>query len=107
MVIECVGKTIATKQAFSVAKRGATILLFSVPSTNASYELSLFDVFKKELRITGSIINPDTQQRAVNLINSGEIFTDPIITHRFDLDEIERAIKAQMSDESIKVMVTL
>ena len=107
VVIECVGKTAATEQAFNVAKRGATILLFSVPSAGASYDLSLFDVFKKELKITGSFINPDTHQRAVNLINSKDISTDEIITHRFKLEQINQAIKAQMSSASIKVMVTL
>jgi 2-desacetyl-2-hydroxyethyl bacteriochlorophyllide A dehydrogenase len=107
IVIECVGKTVATKQAFDCAAKGATLLLFSVPSVDATFELPLFDVFKKELTIKGSFVNPDTHARAVALLNSGKISVAPLITHRYGIDELEQAIKMQMSAESIKVVVTL
>ncbi len=106
VVIECVGRTVATKQAFDIAKRGATVLLFSVPNLNATFELPLFDVFKKELKIIGSFINPDTHKRAVDLINANKINTNLIITHRFPVTQLEDAIKAQMDSSSIKVIVT-
>ncbi|MCL2035272.1 MAG: zinc-dependent alcohol dehydrogenase family protein [Oscillospiraceae bacterium] len=107
VVIECVGKTSAIEQAFECAAKGATILIFSVPSVDASYNLALFDVFKKELTIKGSFVNPDAHARAVELLNTGKVDTAPIITHRFGLDELEQAIQCQMSDESIKVVVKL
>lgn len=105
VVIECVGNLSATEQAFAAAKRGTTILLFSVPKAGASYSLSLEDVYQKELRIVGSLINPDTHQRAVDMINRGKIQLDPLITHRFPLDQVKEAIRMQMSNESIKVLV--
>lgn len=105
VVIECVGKTTATEQAIKIAGRGARVLLFSVPSPTATYPLPLFDVFKKELTIVGSLINPDTHQRAVNLINSGRLEIKKLITHVFPLDEMEAAISKQMSRDSIKVIV--
>lgn len=105
VVIECVGKPIAAKQAIQAAGPGASVLLFSVPGVNDQLPLPLFDVYKKELRIVGSMINPDTQQRAVNLINSGRLQIQPLITHVFDQAHLEDAIKMQMSDQSIKVMV--
>lgn len=105
VVIECVGKTIATEQAIKIAGRGARVLLFSVPSPDATYPLPLLDVFKKELTIVGSLINPDTHQRAVNLINSGRLEIKKLITHTFPLDKTEDAINKQMSRDSIKVIV--
>ena len=39
------------------------------------------------------------------LINSGKVDFDPIITHRFTLDQLPEAIAMQMSDASIKVVV--
>lgn len=105
VVIECVGKTIATTQAVAAAKKGGRILLFSVPSPDAKYELPLFEVFQKELKITGSFINPDTHQRAVNLINAGKIKSAPLITHRYGLKDLEQAILKQMECDSIKVVV--
>lgn len=105
VVIECVGNTAATAQAFEAAKRGATILLFSVPKAGAIHSLSLEEVYQKELTILGSMINPDTHQRAVDLINRGRIQLEPIITHRFPLEQVKEAILMQMSGQAVKVMV--
>lgn len=105
VVIECVGKPFAVEQAFLAAGFAATILLFSVPGVDATVPLPLFDVYKKELRIVGSMINPDTHQRAVNLINSGRLELKKLITHVYDLEHMDEAIHMQMSAESIKVVV--
>ena len=105
VVIECVGNVPAVKSAFQFAGKGATVLLFSVPKVNATFDLPLFDVYKKELTIKGSFVNPDTHARAVALINSGKVDFGPIITHRFTLDQLPEAIAMQMSDASIKVVV--
>lgn len=105
VVIECVGNPNATAQAFDVAKRGTTVLLFSVPRAGAVHTLGLEDVYQKELTIVGSIINPDTHQRAVDLINSGRVQLEPLITHRFPVEQLEAAILMQMGSKSIKVLV--
>ena len=105
VAIECVGKIPAVEQAFQIAGLGCKILIFSVPDPGAKVELDLFDLFKKELCITGSIINPDTHQRAVNMINSGKLHIKELITHTFPLTGVEDAIHMQMSKESIKVVV--
>lgn len=105
VVIECVGKPFATQQAVSVAEKGATVLLFSVPQVEAEYGLPLFQVYQKELTIKGSFINPDTHQKAVNLINAGKIKTAPLITHQYPLARLEEALFKQMDSDSIKVQV--
>ena len=105
VVVECVGNVPAVKSAFQFAGKGATVLLFSVPKVDATFDLPLFDVYKKELTIKGSFVNPDTHARAVALINSGKVDFGPIITHRFPLDQLPEAIAMQMSDASIKVVV--
>ncbi len=107
VVIECVGNLPAVKSAFAYAKKGANIVLFSVPKVEARFELPLFDVYKKELTIKGSFVNPDTHSRAVALLNAGKLDFSQIITHRFPLEKIDEAIAMQMSDQSIKVVVCL
>lgn len=105
VVIECVGNPRAAAQAISAAGCGATVLLFSVPPVGAEVALPLMDVYKKELHIVGSIINPDTHQRAVDLINSGRLEIKKLITHVFDIEHLEEAILCQMGSESVKVIV--
>lgn len=104
-VIECVGRVMATAQAVSIANKGATVLLFSVPKPDAKYDLPLIDVFRKELHVIGSFVNPDTHQRAVNLINNGVLKLKPLITHQFPVDKLSDAIAAQEGADSIKVLV--
>lgn len=105
VVIECVGNNAAVKSAFDYAKKGATLVLFSVPKVDAQFPLELFDVYKKELTIKGSFVNPDTHARAVALLNAGLLDFSSIITHRFGLNELPEAIAMQMSQDSIKVIV--
>lgn len=106
VVIECVGNTAATERAFEAAARGGRVLLFSVPKPDATYPMPLYQIFQKELTILGSFVNPDTHQRAVELLNSGRIRVAPLITHRYSVNETAAAIQMQQSSASIKVMVT-
>ena len=107
VVIECVGNTNATAQAIAAADKGATVVLFSVPSPDSTYELQLFQAFRKELTIKTSFINPDTHQRAVDLLNSGRIRIRELITHQYPLEQVEDAIRKQTQADSVKVVVTL
>lgn len=105
VVIECVGNMAATAQAFTAAGSGANILLFSVPKEDAQYAVKLEDVYRKELTIMGSRINPDTHQRAAQLIDSGKLQLEPLITHSFPVERLEEAIRTQMGPQSIKVLI--
>ena len=107
VVIECVGNLPAVESAFAFAKKGANVVLFSVPKVDSRFALPLFDVYKKELTIKGSFVNPDTHSRAVALLNAGKLDFSAIITHRFPLTQMAEAIAMQMSDQSIKVVVAL
>lgn len=105
VVIECVGNSIAVKQALQICSRGATVVLFAVHPVDEMDMVSPFEIYNKELTIVGSMINPDTHSRAVSLINSGRIQLKPLITHSFPFEELEQAILTQMGSESIKVLV--
>lgn len=105
VVIECVGKPFTVEQAFRAAGFRGTVLLFSVPKVDDTAQLPLFDVYKKELNIVGSMINPDTFQRAVNLVNAGNLEIEKLITHSYDVEHLEEAIWKQISSDSIKVVL--
>lgn len=105
VVIECAGAEAAVADAFALVRRGGTVLLFSVPRVEQVHPLRLYDVFQKELTVKGSFINPDTQQRAVDLINRGHIRLAELVTDVFPLDEVEAAFQKQMSGEAVKVIV--
>lgn len=105
IVIECVGNPAASAQAFEAADRGAAVLLFGVPKPESTYTLHLEDVYQKELRVVGSMINPDTHGHAVALLNSGRLQIDPLVTHIYPIEQMQEAILKQMETDSIKVIV--
>ena len=105
VIIECVGIPAVTKQALEIASRGSTVLLFSVPKAGTTVPLSLDDVYRKELTVMGSMINPDTHAKAAALINSGKIDFEHIITHTDPLSKLYDAVLKQQGDESLKVIV--
>lgn len=105
VVIECAGKPATVGQAVQIAGKGGRILLFGLPYPTDTYELPLIEIFQKELTIKGSFVNPDTQLRAADLISKKHLRLKPLITHRYPVGQLESAIKKQMSDDSVKVMV--
>jgi 2-desacetyl-2-hydroxyethyl bacteriochlorophyllide A dehydrogenase len=92
VVIEATGDTASAQAAFDLVRRGGTLLLFGVYPGDARVSVSPFRVNEDELRIVGSLNNPNTHQRAIDLLASGRIVLDGVITHRLGLPELGAAM---------------
>jgi L-iditol 2-dehydrogenase len=88
VVIECVGRKESMELAIEAAGKGGQVLLFGVASPHTQIQVSPFAIFAKELRIFGSFINPNTHEEAIALIQQRLIQIEPLISHRFKLEEI-------------------
>jgi len=87
-VIECVGKKQTMEMAVDIASNRATVMLFGLTSPGVKLEILAFEqIFKKELTITGSYINPLVSQRVINLLAAGRIDMSQIITDRIPLND--------------------
>ncbi|MBE6565336.1 MAG: alcohol dehydrogenase [Ruminococcaceae bacterium] len=78
-VIECVGKPATIEQAIDIAGKKAVVMMFGLTAPNETISLKPFEVFKKELELKASFINPYTQKRALALIDSGRIDVTSIV----------------------------
>ena len=67
-VIEAVGRAAVLESAFHIASRGARILVFGVANPGDTAVIKPQEVFAKELTILGTVINPYTYHRAVELL---------------------------------------
>lgn len=85
-VIECAGNIQAIEKAVLCAGRGAVVMLFGLTGPDAVLKIKPDIIFKKELKITSSFINPYTFERAVSIIESGRINFKDIITDVVPLD---------------------
>lgn len=87
-VIECVGKTATMKQAIEIAGKKSTVMLFGLSKPNDTIDIKPFEIFKKEITLKASFINPYTQKRALALIDSGKIDVKTMIYKTADIDTL-------------------
>lgn len=91
--IECVGRADTMQDALTYVSRGGHVLFFGLTPPDAEIPVRPFDVFRKELTITSSFVNPHTMGRAAALISSGKLILSDLISDRLSLDEIHQAFK--------------
>ena len=72
-VIECVGKIATIKQAIEIAGNKSVVMMFGLTAPGEELPIKPFEIFKKEIELTASYINPYTQKRALDLIVSGKV----------------------------------
>lgn len=87
-VIECVGKPSTMSQAIELAGNKATVMLFGLTAPNDEISIKPFEIFKKELIITASYINPYTQKRSIDLIDAGKVDVSSMVYRVAPLEEL-------------------
>ncbi len=87
-VIECVGKPATMEQAISLAGEKSTVMFFGLTKPGEEIKLKPFELFKKEIVIKSSFINPYTQKRALDLISSGRVDVSSMIYKIASLQEL-------------------
>ena len=107
MVIECVGNIHTQEQAVKLAGKKATVMFFGLASPNDSFPLKPDDVFKKELTITSSFINPYTYERAMQVLESKALDLESLITNVVSLDDIVDVFTKPEYRRTGKVMIKI
>ena len=105
--IECVGKTETVSLAIKAASKGATIMMFGLTPPEATVEIKPFEIFKKELHITSSFVNPLTQTRALELLVAGKVRVDELIEERIPLKKLVTVLTDQSYRSKVKILVDL
>lgn len=87
-VLECVGRKNTMEMALDIAANRCTVMLFGLTPPDTKLEvLSYEHLFKKELTVTGSYINPLVAERVVRLLISDQISMKKIITDSIPLTD--------------------
>lgn len=89
-VIECVGRPNTMEMSIDIASRGATVVLFGLTAPNAEIKVKpLEQIFRKELIITSSFVNPLVTDRVIQLLANKRIDLDAVITDVIPLAQSE------------------
>lgn len=88
-VIECVGHPSTIEQAIHIAGNKAVVMMFGLTKPDEVISVKPFQIFQKELELKASYINPYTQKRALDLIDSGRLDVSSMVCQVAGLDKLE------------------
>lgn len=106
-VIECAGSQRTQEQAVQLAGKSARVMFFGLSSPETKINVKPDDIFKKELTIRSSFINPYTFSRAIDILASQRVDVKSIITNVVKLEDIEKVFKDPEMRRSGKAMISM
>jgi L-iditol 2-dehydrogenase len=105
VVIECAGVPETIEQAPRLARKGGTAVILGVMPQGAKVSIEPFDLLFREIRLLGSFVNPFTHARAADLIASGAIKVEPLISRRIGFEEALKTIANPAPSGEIRALV--
>lgn len=107
VVILCTSSMLAVEQAWSCVDKGGAVIFFAVPGPEKRVAVPINDFWTKEIRIiTSYYCGPPDLTEALELIASGKINVDDMITHTLPLNEIAKGFQLVIEGkESVKVII--
>ena len=94
----------ALGMAVAAAKKGAQVLMFGVGPQEAHFEMNTYDIYKKQLTIQGSFINPLTFRDAISLVSSGKMNIGGLISHELELEQVQDFLDGKITGVSKAVV---
>ncbi|HZK70566.1 MAG TPA: zinc-dependent alcohol dehydrogenase family protein, partial [Clostridia bacterium] len=105
VTIECVGLKNTVMDAIKYVGKGGTVMMFGLTNPTCKIPLKPFDVFKREITLKASFINPYTQNRAVSLLESGKINVRDLITDKVKLADINKVFEDKSYRSRGKIII--
>ncbi len=87
-VIECVGRPETMEQTIALAGCKSTVMFFGLTKPAEEIRVKPFEIFKKEIVLKASYINPYTMKRALSLIDAGKVDVTSMVYRYASLDEL-------------------
>jgi L-iditol 2-dehydrogenase len=108
VVFECAGQQETIDEAVELLKPGGKLMLVGIPRLER-ISFMIDKIRRKEITIVNVRRQNDCTQTAINLIAGGKINVDFMITHRFKLEQAQRAFDmvAEYRDGVIKALIEL
>ena len=96
VVVEAVGRAETFEQAVELARRGGRVLIFGFAPEGQKATIIPFNVLSRELTILGSWVNPYSYSRALDILATGKLDVQSLISNRLKLDNIQQAYTLMM-----------
>ena len=108
LVFEFTGVPDMFKIGVMAVKPTGKIMQFGVPAKPGIFELNAIKLMYKEVELVGTASGRGGYPTALYLLSSGKVNVKPFLTHRFKLDDLEKAIEVmdKKIGDPIRVLVS-
>jgi L-iditol 2-dehydrogenase len=98
----------ALVQSLKITRRGGIISLFGVPTKDSDLKIDFNLIYSKELKIVPSYAASEKEiHQTITLLKNNIIDFEPLITHKFPLDNSFDALKyAHKAKDAMKIIIT-
>jgi L-iditol 2-dehydrogenase len=106
VAIDATGRPEVWEQAIDATGRGGSVVFFGGCAPGSSIRLDTRRAHYEELTLLGAFHHtPDLIRRAVELMDSGGLTPDDLITHRMRLGEVREALDLMARGDALKVLI--
>ncbi|PYB75469.1 zinc-dependent alcohol dehydrogenase family protein [Rhizobium wuzhouense] len=105
VVLECAGVAETVQQATKLVRPGGTVVILGVMAQGEKVEIEPFDLLFREVKLVTSFLNPFTHRRAADLIASGTIEVERLISRKVSLEEAPSVVSNPPGRGEVKVLV--
>jgi 2-desacetyl-2-hydroxyethyl bacteriochlorophyllide A dehydrogenase len=105
VVIDCTGVQAAIEDGLERVGRGGTFLQFGVASYDARVAIEPYEIYRREITITGSMAVLHTFDRAGQLMAAGVLDPEVFVSHRFPLDSYAEALAQFRAGIGRKILI--
>ena len=108
IVADATGIPAVLEGTFQYSKPRGKIWVFGVTPQGTQVKFPAYEVFRRDLKIIGSFAVNRTFPHSINLIQSGAIQVEPLISHQLPLDDFRQGLEiAEKDPKRVKVHFNL
>ncbi|GIF19714.1 2-desacetyl-2-hydroxyethyl bacteriochlorophyllide A dehydrogenase [Actinoplanes tereljensis] len=105
VVIDCTGVAAAIRDGLPRVGRGGTFLQFGVASYDARVAIEPYEIYRREITITGSMAVLHTFDRAGQMLAAGVLDPSIFVSHRYPLTSYSAALEQFRAGVGRKILI--
>lgn len=108
VVFETAGSVPTTQQTIELAARGGRIVWVGLPG-QSEFPMPVVQAIDKGLDMMGIFRYANVYPPAIQLVSNGRMDVDPLVTHRYSVENVKEALEVahERRDGAVKVMVEM
>jgi len=105
--VEVIGKIETVEAAIHSSAHGGRVVIMGTCRPDALAKFNPYDIMRYEKDILGSHTQAASFRNAIEMLDSGFVRSEVIVTHQIPLKEIDKAFSLNKKGEAVKTIITM